>query len=68
MTDKTSGQTAPKTATLRVEGPAWCTSITFPLSEERTLVIDRKGVEVPAKAAATLIDTAALNGVTLRSI
>lgn len=54
--------------TLLLEGPAWCTSLTFPLGEERTLVIDRRGVEVPAKAAPLLIDLAAQHGVRLRSI
>lgn len=57
-----------KNVTLRVEGPVWCTSMTFPLDGERTLTIDRRGVEVPAKDATTLIDLAAQHGVTIRSI
>lgn len=54
--------------TLRVEGPQWCTSFTFPLGEGRTLRVDRKGVDVPTKAASALIDIAAQHGVTIRSI
>lgn len=57
-----------KTSTLAVTGPAWCTSMTFPEFRGDTLVIDRKGVEVPAKAVATLIDTAAKNGVTITEV
>lgn len=72
MSDETKAKAPakkePTTVTLRVEGPAWCTTMTFPLSERRTLVIDRRGVEVPAKAAPLLIDLAAQHGVRLRSI
>lgn len=50
------------TTVLRVE-TSWCTGFTFPGEDGDTLVIDRKGVEVPTKDAEALIKTADEHGV-----
>lgn len=56
---------AVKTVTLRVASPLYCTSMNFPSEEGDTLVIDRRGTEVPASDKKHLIETAAQHGVTL---
>lgn len=56
------------TVTLRVVRPEWCTHMNFPQDDGSTLVIDRKGVEMPSAAASALIETAARNGVTIAEV
>lgn len=65
MTEQTPAK--PKVTRLRVVTP-WCTTFTFPLSEEDTLVVDQHGIEVSAKDAQALIQTAAQHGVTITEV
>jgi hypothetical protein len=58
---------APTTTTLTVSGPPWCTGMRLTLADGSTLLVTRKGADVPADQAAALINTAAKHGVTLRS-
>lgn len=58
---------AATTTTLTVVGPPWCTGTRLTLADGSTLLVTRKGADVPADEAAALINTAAKHGVTLRS-
>lgn len=69
MTDEDGTPTVPvnKKVMLRVASP-WCTSYSTPGDGGATLVVDRRGVEVSHSEAQTLIETAALHGVTLTEV
>lgn len=67
MTEQDPAPAKPRVTRLRVVSP-WCTSFTFPLGEEDTLVVDQHGIEVSAKDAQALIKTAAQHGVTITEV
>lgn len=52
---------------LRVASP-WVTSFTLPLNGGASLVVDRKGTEVPAESVKELMELAAQHGVALMEV